>query len=361
MPPQTRRRTPEERRIGGASGADASTEKIVNTGAVQDTARRGGRGWLTPARKQAMAPYLLMAPAFIILGAILVYPSIYNIYLSLWKWRLTTPHLSTFVGFANYVHLLWVDPDFWEVTRFSLGFTVATIALEFIIGVASALLLYGLVRGRRLMTSFLLTPYMVAPIAVGLGWRLMWDRDIGIVNLLITLVGVAKVNWLAETGPAFWAIVICEVWRSTPLRHHDPPGGHHGAPERGVRGRPRGRREPGAGVPADHLPAYPAPAGGGAALPDHLQAAGVRHTLHPHRRRARHVHHAIRPVHPAHLFSLFRRGQRGGHLGHPPRAGRGHRVRLPAAHPGTGTARRWRAAKNRSDRGFPPSRRRAER
>lgn len=189
----------------------------MNTGAVQDTARRGGRGWLTPARKQAMAPYLLMAPAFVILGAILVYPSIYNIYLSLWKWRLTTPHLSTFVGFANYVHLLTFDPDFWAVTRFSLGFTVATIALEFILGVASALLLYGLVRGRRLMTSFLLTPYMVAPIAVGLGWRLMWDRDIGIVNLLITLVGVAKVNWLAETGPAFWAIVICEVWRSTPF------------------------------------------------------------------------------------------------------------------------------------------------
>ncbi|MCY3824623.1 MAG: sugar ABC transporter permease [Nitrospinae bacterium] len=189
----------------------------MNTGAVQETARRGSRAWLTPARKQALAPYLLMSPAFAILTGILVYPSLYNIYLSMWKWRLTTPHLSTFVGIDNYVRLLTADPDFWPVTRFSLGFTVATIALEFIIGVASALLLYGLVRGRRLMTSFLLTPYMVAPIAVGLGWRLMWDRDIGIVNYIITFVGLAKVNWLAETDAAFWAIVISEVWRSTPF------------------------------------------------------------------------------------------------------------------------------------------------
>jgi multiple sugar transport system permease protein len=173
--------------------------------------------WLTPARKQALAPYLLMTPAFLVLAVILIYPALDNIYLSIWKWRLTTPHLAKIVWFDNYEKLLRFDPDFWEVTRFSIGFTVVTILLEFILGLVSALLLYGLVRGRRLMTSFLLTPYMVAPIAVGLGWRMMWDRDIGIVNFLTGLIGIAKVNWLAETGPAFWAITLSEVWRSTPF------------------------------------------------------------------------------------------------------------------------------------------------
>lgn len=185
---------------------------------AQRRAVKAARGrWLSPARTQALAPYALILPAYLVLGAILIYPAVYNIWLSFWSWRLTTPHLSRFVGPDNYVRLLTVNPDFWGVTRFTLGFTVATIALEFVLGLVSALLLYGLVRGRRLLTSFLLTPYMVAPIAVGLGWRLMWDRDIGVVNFAIGVIGLAKVNWLAETWPAFWAVVLTEVWRSTPF------------------------------------------------------------------------------------------------------------------------------------------------
>lgn len=185
---------------------------------AQRGAVKAARGrWLSPARTQALAPYALILPAYLVLGAVLIYPAVYNIWLSFWSWRLTTPHLARFVGPDNYVRLLTVNPDFWGVTRFTLGFTVATIALEFVLGLASALLLYGLVRGRRLLTSFLLTPYMVAPIAVGLGWRLMWDRDIGVVNFAIGVIGLAKVNWLAETWPAFWAVVLTEVWRSTPF------------------------------------------------------------------------------------------------------------------------------------------------
>ena len=185
---------------------------------VRERIRIGGRvRWLTPARKNALAPYLLILPAFVILGGILIYPALYNIYLSFWKWRLTAPHLARLIGVDNYVRLFTFDPDFWQVTSFSLGFTVATIALEFLLGLAGALLLYGLIRGRRFMTSLLLTPYMVAPIAVGLGWRLLWSRDIGLVNFFIGIVGIEKVNWLAESGPAFWAIVLTEVWRSTPF------------------------------------------------------------------------------------------------------------------------------------------------
>ena len=110
------------------------------------------------------------------------------------SWRLTSPMPSKFVGFDNYVNLFLYDPDFLDVSKFSLGFTVVTIFMEFVIGLFSALLLYGLVRGRRLITSFLLTPYMVAPIAVGLGWRLMWDRDLGLVNIFLGIIGISKIN-----------------------------------------------------------------------------------------------------------------------------------------------------------------------
>ena len=187
------------------------------TGRASSEAKPRRNAWLTPARKRTLIPYLLLLPAFLVLTVILIYPALYNFYLSLWQWRLTAPHLARFVGFDNYIRLFTADPDFWQVTHFSLLFTLVAIALEFMLGLTSALLLYGLVRGRRLLTSFLLTPYMVAPIAAGLGWKLLWVRDIGVVNFLLGLVGLDKINWLAETTPAFFAVVIPEVWRSTPF------------------------------------------------------------------------------------------------------------------------------------------------
>ncbi len=162
-------------------------------------------------------PYLLILPAFLFLTIILIYPLIYNVYLSFLNWRLTSPGNIKFVGFENYINLFLKHPDFYDVSIFSIGFTIATIFLEFIIGLLSALLLYGLIKNRKLVTSILLTPYMVAPIAVGLSWRLIWDRDLGLANYLLVLLGFNKINWLAESIPAFWSIVISEVWRSTPF------------------------------------------------------------------------------------------------------------------------------------------------
>lgn len=164
-----------------------------------------------------LTPYLLILPAFLFLTIILIYPLVYNIYLSFLDWRLTTPDNIKFVGLENYKNLFFKHPDFYDVSIFSIGFTIATIILEFVIGLLCALLLYGLIKNRKIITSILLTPYMVAPIAVGLSWRLIWDRDLGLANYLLNLIGFDKINWLAETIPAFWSIVISEVWRSTPF------------------------------------------------------------------------------------------------------------------------------------------------
>ena len=95
-------------------------------------------------------PYLLILPAFLFLTIILIYPLIYNVYLSFLNWRLTSPGNIKFVGFENYINLFLKHPDFYDVSIFSIGFTIATIFLEFIIGLLSALLLYGLIKNRKL-------------------------------------------------------------------------------------------------------------------------------------------------------------------------------------------------------------------
>ena len=81
---------------------------------------------ITPENKQKILPYVLILPAFIILIAFLVYPSVYNFYLSFLNWRLTAPHISSYAGFSNYIKI-FNDESFWTVTRFSLAFTFFTV------------------------------------------------------------------------------------------------------------------------------------------------------------------------------------------------------------------------------------------
>lgn len=161
-------------------------------------------------------PYLLLAPSFILLGVVLIYPLFYNIYLSFFDWRYTNPAATKFVGFDNYIKLL-TDQNFWQVSEFTAIFVVLTILLEFVFGLLGALLLSSLFQSRKWLATVILLPYLIAPIAVGLNWRLLWNYDFGLVNFFIMLVGMEPVNWLGNSDLAQVAVVITEVWRSTPF------------------------------------------------------------------------------------------------------------------------------------------------
>lgn len=162
-------------------------------------------------------PYVLLAPVYALVGVVLVYPAVQNVWLSLWSWRITAPTRATFVGLENYQRLLLDDPEFLSVLGFTGAFTVSTIALEFLLGLGGALLLNGLPRGRRVATPLLLLPYMVPAVVVGLVWRLLWTKEYGLVNFLLGLGGIPPVLWLGAPFAAGVAVVISEVWRSTPF------------------------------------------------------------------------------------------------------------------------------------------------
>ena len=179
--------------------------------------QRNARSASSRRRIAALVPYLLLLPAFALLTFVLLYPTVYNIYLSFWDWRFTNPDATRFVGFANYRKLFTSTPLFWQVLRFTLLFTALTIALEFVLGLGSALLLNRLTVARRVISTLILLPYTVAPIAVGLTWRLLWANDYGLVNYAIDLAGGSPVNWLVDPQAVLFAVVLPEVWRSTPF------------------------------------------------------------------------------------------------------------------------------------------------
>src|SRR5690606_29465242 len=165
---------------------------------------------------RASVPYLLLVPSFALLGVVLIYPLFYNIYLSFFSWRYTNPSATRFVGFDNYLKL-FSDPNFWQVSEFTGLFVLLTISLEFVFGLLGALLLSSLFHSRKWLATIILLPYLVAPIAVGLNWRLLWNYEFGLVNYFLVLVGMDPVNWLGQSQLAQLAVIITEVWRSTPF------------------------------------------------------------------------------------------------------------------------------------------------
>lgn len=176
----------------------------------------GARSALQFSTERAL-PYLLIAPAALLVGAVFLYPALHNAWLSLWQWKLSAPERATFVGLANYLELFQRNPVFRQAFGFTLVYTFGTLAVSLFLGLLAAVLLHPLSTSRRLLVGLLLLPYMMSPVAAGLGWGLIWGREFGLANFLLRAVGAPPVMWLAEPAWAGVALMTTEVWRSTPF------------------------------------------------------------------------------------------------------------------------------------------------
>jgi multiple sugar transport system permease protein len=190
--------------------------EVVNRAAMLSSASVKGRrvAW----RRETLLPYLLVAPAALLLAAIFVYPTIENGWLSLWSWKLTAPDRRSFVGLGNYYDLFFEDAVFQRSIVFTFLYTVVTLVASLVIGLVSAVLLHPVNMRRRVLVALLLLPYVISPVAAGLGWGLIWIREYGLANYLVGLVfGIAPLSWLADATLATIAVMITEIWRTTPF------------------------------------------------------------------------------------------------------------------------------------------------
>ena len=167
--------------------------------------------------KRKSVPYILIFPSMFLLAVFLVYPLINTIWISFWNYSYLSPESRTFVGLENYKDLFTADEGFLSSVSFTLRFTITCIVLEFVLGMCIALVLKRIVILGNLIRTIAIFPYMVAAIAVGQIWRLLLNRDYGVVNFVLAFLSIPPVNWLASPSASFWAVVIAEAWRSTPF------------------------------------------------------------------------------------------------------------------------------------------------
>jgi len=161
--------------------------------------------------------YMLVAPTLVIFAGVTLYPLLYSLQLSFYSWKLTRPSLGkVFIGLGNYGEILY-DSVFWHSLKITFYFTGATIILQFLIGLGLALLLNAEFKGKSIARSIVLMPLLLPPIAIGLMWRWLFNRELGIVNYFLSLVGISSRSWLGSPSLALFTVIMVDVWHLTPF------------------------------------------------------------------------------------------------------------------------------------------------
>jgi len=156
--------------------------------------------------------WLLLAPALTVLAALTVFPALYVLWLSLQE-RIPIFRISRFTGFTHYVFLAG-DSRFLEAAKTTALFTAGSVALEAVGGVAAAVAIAGLRRGRRLALSLLLLAWAMPAVVTAKMFEWLYHPTAGLVNY--ALGGVA-LNWLGDPQLALPAVILADAWRTMPF------------------------------------------------------------------------------------------------------------------------------------------------
>lgn len=156
-----------------------------------------------------------MSLSAIILLVCIAGPMIYSFITSFFDTNLRNPGLGNFVGLANYIESFQS-----EYFRASMGitalFTVLVVLFEFLVGFAIALLLNKKIRGKNIFFSIIIIPMMISPIAVGLTWRLLLHPELGVINYVLSSLGLPAHAWLGSARFALATVVFVDIWQQVP-------------------------------------------------------------------------------------------------------------------------------------------------
>ena len=155
--------------------------------------------------------WFMSAPAIALLLTVILFPVFWALYTSAHDFTLIAPNFDNFTGLENYITAIG-DPSFRHSLRLTAFFVVAVVFFEFVLGFLIALMLNSVERFKPLYYGILLCPLLMNPVIVGLIWRMFLHPSLGIVNYLLTVVGLEPVNWLGSTRMAIWTIIMVDIW-----------------------------------------------------------------------------------------------------------------------------------------------------
>jgi trehalose/maltose transport system permease protein len=180
------------------------------------TEKKRGGSWFreefgNPERRLA---YYMILPSLVIILLIAFFPIMYSVVLSFTDSTVTA--FGSFVGFENYVEM-FKNPDFVEGLTNTIIFTVVSVTLEFIIGLAIALAINRAFRGRGLVRAAVLVPWAFPTVISAVMWRLMFQDQVGIVQYVASSIGLISEPILSDRTLLLIGAILVDVWKTTPF------------------------------------------------------------------------------------------------------------------------------------------------
>ncbi|MFO7545182.1 MAG: sugar ABC transporter permease [Trueperaceae bacterium] len=168
--------------------------------------------------KRHIVPLILLAPALVTIVAVIGYPIVRAIWLTLQDYNVLRPDRTTFAGFENYLDT-FRDPVFWQALRNSLVWVGGAVSLQILFGFLGALLLNQRFVGRYLIRGIVLIPWATPSVLVALMWMWMLDGNYGVLNDILRNLGVIDryVPWFAQPGTALPTLILIDVWQGVPF------------------------------------------------------------------------------------------------------------------------------------------------
>lgn len=163
-------------------------------------------------RREWLFAMVLLSPNVLLLGIFTFWPLVYNAYLSMVRWDFISP-VKSWVGLNNYVTVLQ-DAVFQKVVVNTFVFTIGSVLITLLVGLALALLLNQRLRWRNGVRAVVFSPYVLSGAAVGIVWTYIFDPRFGLLQLILTLFGLRSPNWLIDPAWAMPALIIVYAWKN---------------------------------------------------------------------------------------------------------------------------------------------------
>ena len=217
------------------SSTTAATQVPPGTGAAPAPGRRSSKGLHARDSRNAM---FLIAPTVLLLGVVIVYPLVKAVVMSFQKDAGLDRSTGLFVeggyaGLSNYKHWLLqqcaatgggtvdcppgnLGAQFYDALWVTLFFTVVSVAIEIVLGLWFATIMNRTFRGRGLVRAAILVPWAIPTAVTAKLWFFIFAFD-GIANRLLGFFGVSPLLWTGDTWPSRFAVVIADVWKTTPF------------------------------------------------------------------------------------------------------------------------------------------------
>jgi multiple sugar transport system permease protein len=174
------------------------------------TPRQRSRG--IPERRLA---WLMTTPSLLLIALVALYPILYAIWLSLHEYSLRQAGLSRWAspaGFGNYIDAFG-ESIFQDALLVTIVFTIASVGLETLLGLAMALIMATAFKGQGLLRTVVLVPWAVLTVVTAIMWRTIVDANLGFVNQIIG----GNTVWLGEEPHALIVMIIADVWKTAPF------------------------------------------------------------------------------------------------------------------------------------------------